>query len=186
MLSHQLLKRLVWGKNSSSLKLSEALDLNAMDPVVKAHCFEPSSGLAKSLYYTFVDIVVSILSRIAEETSGREQINISHSDMQVTLQKSISVVDSSDAEKLMSQVFEIIFAEFDLFNELTKEFSSVYANLSFTEEISDDTLQANLIHAINKKKLSPDVIEIDAQAQDEGQQAKVRNLHKQFQAKVEQ
>ena len=78
MLSLHILKRLVWGKNSSSLKLSEALDLDAMDPVVKAHHFDPSSKLAKSLYYTFVDIVVSILNRVAEETSEHEQIGISH------------------------------------------------------------------------------------------------------------
>ena len=52
----------------------------------------------------------------------------------------MSVVDSSDTERLLSQAFEIIFTEFELFNEIMKEFSSVYASFSFEGEQNEDLL----------------------------------------------
>lgn len=81
----------------------------------------------------------------------------------------MSVVDSSDTERLLSQAFEIIFTEFELFNEMMKEFSYVYANFSFEGEKNEDllSLQADLIHAINKKKLVRGGNEVNEQAQDE-------------------
>lgn len=36
----------------------------------------------------------------------------------------MSVVDSSETEKLLSQAFEIMFNEFELFVEISKEFKT--------------------------------------------------------------
>ena len=92
----------MWGKHNNGifqhLGAAYTLDLNAIDDVVKAHQFEPESQKSNSLLFTFVDLFLSIMARLAEESEKREEIGIQNKEgkQEMTIQKSMSVVDTSE------------------------------------------------------------------------------------------
>lgn len=77
----RLLKKLMWGNDAhgifTHLGSKEQLDLKAIDPVVLAHLEKPEGVEAKTLLYTFIDLFLAILARLAEESEKREQVSIS-------------------------------------------------------------------------------------------------------------
>jgi hypothetical protein len=68
---------------------------------VLAHLKEPEGREAKTLLYTFVDLFLAILARLAEESEKREHLSISEKQVH-QIQKSMSVIDTSECQILLS------------------------------------------------------------------------------------
>jgi len=77
----RMLKKLMWGCDANGIYshfgVNQQLSLKDIDPVVKAHLFNPNGELAKSLLFTFVDLNLAIMARLAEESDKREHFGIS-------------------------------------------------------------------------------------------------------------
>lgn len=149
----------MWGKDNNGifqhLGVAQSLDLKAIDHVVKAHQFEPESQTTNSLLFTFVDLFLSIMARLAEESEKREEIGIQNREgkQEMTIQKSMSVVDTSECQLLLSQAFSIVFREFEIFLDCTKEIHATIKNLKEMPKVNEVLkLQKKLIEAVNKRK----------------------------------
>ena len=73
LLKLRVLKQLMWGADNFGIyaHFAEGKKLNwdVVDPVVKEHLLSPLNPRSKGLFYTFIDTVMQLISRLAEESN---------------------------------------------------------------------------------------------------------------------
>lgn len=73
LLKLRVLKQLMWGADNfgiyAHLAKSDELNWAVVDPVVKEHLLSPQNPRSKGLFYTFIDTMMQLISRLAEESN---------------------------------------------------------------------------------------------------------------------